>query len=77
MVIINRPPGRTAPRRVRERVEFHLKELIVRFCRDQSGATAIEYGLIAGLVSVVIISALKTTGTKMSADFSKVAANLG
>ena len=44
--------------------------------KDESGATAIEYGLIAGLISVVVITAVTTVGTKMSADFSKVAANL-
>jgi pilus assembly protein Flp/PilA len=53
-----------------------VKALFVSFLRNESGATAIEYGLIAGLISVVIISAVKTVGTKMSGDFSKVAANL-
>lgn len=53
-----------------------MKSLLLNFVRDESGATAIEYGLIAGLISVVIIKALTTVGTKMSADFSKVAANL-
>jgi len=49
-----------------------MKSLVTRFWRCESGATAIEYGLIAGLISVVIISAVKTVGTKVSADFSKV-----
>ena len=37
-----------------------MKSLVTRFVKDESGATAIEYGLIAGLVSVVIITALTT-----------------
>jgi pilus assembly protein Flp/PilA len=53
-----------------------MKNLFARFWRDESGATAIEYGLIAGLISVVIITSVKTVGTKMSSDFSKVASNL-
>ena len=41
-----------------------MKTLINRFVKDESGATAIEYGLIAGLVSVVIIAAVTTAGTR-------------
>ena len=39
-----------------------MKSLVTRFVKDESGATAIEYGLIAGLVSVVIITALRLLG---------------
>jgi pilus assembly protein Flp/PilA len=53
-----------------------MKTLFARFMKDESGATAIEYGLIAGLISVVVITAVTTVGTKMSADFSKIAGNL-
>ncbi len=53
-----------------------MKTLFARFLNDESGATAIEYGLIAGLISVVIINAATTLGTKISNDFSKVASNL-
>ena len=49
---------------------------IRNFIKDESGATAIEYGLIATLIAVVIITAVGTVGTKLSADFSKVAGNL-
>ena len=38
--------------------------LLTRFLNDENGATAIEYGLIAGLISVVIITALTGIGTK-------------
>jgi pilus assembly protein Flp/PilA len=43
-----------------------------RFARDDSGATAIEYGLIAGLVAVVIVTAVTTVGTKLTNTFNKV-----
>lgn len=47
-----------------------------RFVADQSGATAIEYGLIAGLIAVVIIVAVSALGTSISAKFNAIAANL-
>jgi pilus assembly protein Flp/PilA len=47
-----------------------------RFLKDESGATAIEYGLIAALVSVVIIGALTTLGTKLDATFKAVSDKL-
>ena len=46
---------------------------IARFAKDESGATAIEYGLIAALVSVAIITALKLLATSLNATFSNVA----
>jgi len=46
--------------------------LFNRFIKDESGATAIEYGLIAALVSVVIIGALTTLGTKLTSTFTAV-----
>jgi pilus assembly protein Flp/PilA len=53
-----------------------VKDLFARFAADETAATAIEYGLIAGLIAVVIIAALTTLGTKLSAKFNAVAANL-
>jgi pilus assembly protein Flp/PilA len=49
-----------------------MRRLLKRFFRDNSAATAVEYGLIAGLIGVVIISALTTAGVKVSAKFQKV-----
>jgi pilus assembly protein Flp/PilA len=46
--------------------------VITRFLKDQSGATAIEYGLIAGLISVVIITAITTIGTNLTTKFTAV-----
>ncbi|MCC2098586.1 MAG: Flp family type IVb pilin, partial [Hyphomicrobiales bacterium] len=47
-----------------------MKNLFARFAKDESGATAIEYGLIAGLIGVVIIGAVTTLGTSINAKFS-------
>lgn len=53
-----------------------MSKLISRFVRDESGATAIEYGLIAALIAVVIITALTTIGTNLNAKFSSIATTL-
>ena len=53
-----------------------MKNLFSRFVADESGVTAIEYGLIAALVAVIIIGAVTTVGTNLSATFSKVANSL-
>ncbi|MGE8131225.1 Flp family type IVb pilin [Methylobacterium sp. NPDC080182] len=49
---------------------------IKAFVSDQSGATAIEYGMIAALIAVVIIGGLKVVGTSLSAKFSQISGNL-
>ena len=53
-----------------------MKNLFSRFVADQSGATAIEYGLIAGLISVAIIVAVRSVGTNLTSRFNAVATNL-
>jgi pilus assembly protein Flp/PilA len=50
--------------------------LFTRFVRDESGATAIEYGLIAALIAVVIIGTLTANGTNLSTKFNSVATSL-
>lgn len=50
-----------------------MKRLAQSFVRDESGATAIEYGLIAALIAVVIITAVTTVGTNLTGTFSSVA----
>jgi pilus assembly protein Flp/PilA len=47
-----------------------------KFMKDESGATAIEYGLIAALVAVAIVGALTTLGTGLSGMFSRVNTDL-
>jgi pilus assembly protein Flp/PilA len=53
-----------------------MRNLFHRFIADQSGVTAIEYGLIAALIAVVIIIAVTAVGTSLSATFQAVAAAL-
>ena len=53
-----------------------MSELFLRFLKDNSGVTAIEYGLIAALIAVVIITAVTSVGTKLTATFTAVAAAL-
>jgi pilus assembly protein Flp/PilA len=48
-----------------------------KLAKDEDGATAIEYGLIAALIAVVIIGALTTLGTNMSSRFTSVASAVG
>ena len=50
----------------------HLKQLV----RDESGATAIEYGLIAALIAVAAIAAFSLVGTNLSSIFNTVATSL-
>ncbi|MDB5641527.1 MAG: Flp/Fap pilin component [Hyphomicrobiales bacterium] len=47
-----------------------------KFFKDESGATAIEYGLIAGLIAVVIITAVTNIGTGLSAKFTSISNSL-
>ncbi|MCW2315335.1 pilus assembly protein Flp/PilA [Rhodoblastus acidophilus] len=49
---------------------------LMSFFKDESGATAIEYGLIAALISVVAIATLTTVGTKLNAKFEGVSNGL-
>lgn len=51
-----------------------MKNLVARFVKDESGATAIEYGLIAAGIAVVIITAVKTIGTNLNTTFTAVGA---
>ena len=47
-----------------------MKKFASRFIQDQSGATAIEYGLIVALIAVVIIGAVTTLGTNLNSSLS-------
>jgi pilus assembly protein Flp/PilA len=53
-----------------------MKNLVSRFVKDESGATAIEYGLIAAGISVVIITAVNLVGTDLNVVFNSVATAL-
>ena len=53
-----------------------MKILLSRFVRDESGVTAIEYGLIAALISVVIITAAAAVGTSLAGVFNAIQVQL-
>jgi pilus assembly protein Flp/PilA len=53
-----------------------MRILLARFAQNESGVTAIEYGLIAALISVVIIGAAGIVGTNLAAVFTNIAAQL-
>ncbi|TDI59472.1 MAG: Flp family type IVb pilin [Alphaproteobacteria bacterium] len=49
-----------------------MKNLFARYMKDESGATAIEYGLIAALISVVIITVLTSVGSSLNSKFDEI-----
>ena len=53
-----------------------MKNLISRFVKDESGATAIEYGLIAAGIAIAIITAVNGLGTKLSTNFNTISTSL-
>jgi pilus assembly protein Flp/PilA len=53
-----------------------VKKLLVRFLKDESAATAIEYGLIAAGISIAIISVVNGRGTKFKTTFSSISTQL-
>jgi pilus assembly protein Flp/PilA len=56
--------------------EQDMKNSIKRFAQDESGATAIEYGLIAAGIAVAIITVVQALGTQLQATFTAVSAAL-
>ncbi|MEN5112741.1 Flp family type IVb pilin [Brevundimonas diminuta] len=53
-----------------------MRNFITRFAKDESGATAIEYGLIAALIAVAIIGAISLMSGQLKATFGKVESEL-
>ncbi len=53
-----------------------MSNLIARFVKDESGATAIEYGLIAALIALAIIVGAGAVGNSLNAKFSGIATKL-
>ena len=54
-----------------------MNELIMQFLRDEEGVTAIEYGLIAALIAVVIIAAVTLAGDSVSKVFNMIGTTIG
>jgi pilus assembly protein Flp/PilA len=53
-----------------------MKNLLARFAKDESGATAIEYALIAAGIGIAIITAVNALGTVISGKFNAIATSL-
>jgi pilus assembly protein Flp/PilA len=53
-----------------------MKKMVREFIADESGATAIEYGLIAAGIALAIISAVQGVGAKLSSNFGKISTSL-
>ena len=53
-----------------------MKNILSRFLKDNSGATAIEYGLIAAGISVAIIAVVNGLGTKLNTTFTSISTQL-
>jgi pilus assembly protein Flp/PilA len=53
-----------------------MKSLILKFLKNESGATAIEYGLIAAGIAIAIITAVKGVGTSLSGTFDSISTSL-
>lgn len=54
-----------------------MTKLVSRFLKDESGATAIEYGLIAALISVALITGATSLGGKLNSTFANLANTIG
>jgi pilus assembly protein Flp/PilA len=55
---------------------FDRNSLLTNLMRDEAGATAIEYGLIAALIAVAAIAAMQLVGTSLTSTFNNVASQL-
>ena len=53
-----------------------MRNIFLNFYKDESGATAIEYGLIAALIAVVIIGGVTAVGTSLSTTFTNISGSL-
>jgi pilus assembly protein Flp/PilA len=58
------------------RQEFFMRRLLARFVDDECGATAIEYALIAGGISIVIVTAVNGVGSMLSTKFVDVSTSI-
>jgi pilus assembly protein Flp/PilA len=65
-----------APRRGQWKKDVQMSKFIKRFVADESGATAIEYGLIAALIAIVLIAAMSNLQEKISGTFNNVASQM-
>jgi pilus assembly protein Flp/PilA len=57
-------------------MELLMKNIVSRFVKDESGATAIEYGLIATGIAIAIIAAVNGVGSSLNGTFGKISTSL-
>src|SRR2546427_674823 len=69
-------PPPPAPRHFANRKDHAMTEMIKNFWKDEEGATAIEYGLIAGLIAVGIVVGATALGTDLNGLFNRLATKL-
>ena len=78
MVAVLRTPDRPYVKFDQQRVHGVnlMKNILARFAKDESGATAIEYGLIAAGIAIAIIAAVKGVGSQLSTNFNTISTSL-
>lgn len=76
MVTVLRTPVRPEVHSLVDTWSYLMKNIVARFLKDESGATAIEYGLIATGIALAIITTVQLTGTNLSGRFQDIADNL-
>jgi pilus assembly protein Flp/PilA len=72
MVTVASAPATATVLQPRVQMELQMTKLVARFVKDESGATAIEYGLIAAGIALAIITAVNTLGTTLNTKFMAV-----
>jgi pilus assembly protein Flp/PilA len=72
------PPGTALAESLEtgRRQEFGMRKLVARFLADQSGATAIEYCIIAAGISIVIVTVVQGMGTNLNTKFTSISSSL-
>jgi pilus assembly protein Flp/PilA len=68
--------GSLGSEKINPRSEPAMKSIIKSFCKDESGATAIEYGLIAAGIAIAIITAVNGVGSQLSTNFNTISNSL-
>jgi pilus assembly protein Flp/PilA len=76
MVTVVSAPATTGVLQPRVQMELQMTKLVARFVKDESGATAIEYGLIAAGISLAIIAAVNGLGTTLNTKFSDIGSSI-
>ena len=64
------------PHRARQNTGLPMRKLVLRFVKNDAGATAIEYALIAAGISIVIVAAVNSIGTSLNSTFSSISSQL-